>query len=67
MLIALLSVYKKNPGDKNDTGVYLTTKVLLEEGTTSNYSGGGFTFVCLLLMESNGSKYKRPIDLLVLL
>lgn len=47
MLIALLSVYKKNPGDKKDTEVYLTTKVLLEEGTASNYSGGGFTlFVC---------------------
>lgn len=47
MLTALLPVYKKNPGDKNDIEVYLTTKVVLEEGTTSNYSGGGFTlFVC---------------------
>lgn len=67
MLIALLPGYKKNPRDRNDTEVYLTTKVSLEEGTTSNYSEGGIYFVCLPLMESNGDKYKRPIDLLAVL
>lgn len=48
MLIALLPVYKRNPRDRADTEVYLTTKVSLEEGTTRNYSEGGFIlFVCL--------------------
>ena len=42
MLIAPLLVYKKTPRDRNDTEVYLTTKVSLEEGTTGNYSEGGF-------------------------
>lgn len=38
---------KRTPGTRMTPEVYLTTKVLLEEGTTSNYSGGGFTlFVC---------------------
>lgn len=48
MLIALLPGYKKKPRDRNDIEVYLPTKVSVEEGTTSNYSEGGFIlFVCL--------------------